>query len=150
MTLYPLRRSSFRDITGQRFGRLVALRPMRNPAHHDERHVFWLCLCDCGKRCITLGSSLRRKHRPTRSCGCLQWERIDHPVEVKMTQPKWQATIRYVDGTEAKPPFEFDNFSDLEIFVNRPGANHNNVDHISIKLTDPLWRSTPPPGGALQ
>lgn len=55
------------DITGHRFGRLVATR------RHKQRPSFWVCKCDCGRTKSVLGSELRRPphHKGTRSCGCL-------------------------------------------------------------------------------
>lgn len=53
------------DITGQRFGRLVALE--ENGRKHKE--VVWKCLCDCGNIKNITSSSLR--YGTTRSCGCL-------------------------------------------------------------------------------
>jgi hypothetical protein len=55
------------DVTGQRFGRLIALRRDGRTAHDSA----WICRCDCGtERRIGL-SHLRKGH--TRSCGC--WKR---------------------------------------------------------------------------
>lgn len=55
------------DITGQRFGRLVAIRPVKM-----RRTRGWLCQCDCGKlKRVYTGPLLSGA---TRSCGCLQTE----------------------------------------------------------------------------
>ena len=56
------------DLTGQRFGRLVAI--THGPRH--ERGTTWLCACDCGERTIVQTQNLRREM--TRSCGCLHAE----------------------------------------------------------------------------
>ena len=56
------------DITNQRFGRLVALRPERN----SREGWHWLCICDCGKQTIARGVKLRGGD--TRSCGCSMYE----------------------------------------------------------------------------
>lgn len=57
------------DLTGERFGRLVALRP----SHADKRGEWlWLCRCDCGNEVIVRGAHLRSS--ATRSCGCLRAE----------------------------------------------------------------------------
>ena len=62
---------SFRDVSGQRFGRLVAMeRAKDNP--HRPGVVVWDCLCDCGKHCLVPLSSLTSGN--TRSCGCLRSE----------------------------------------------------------------------------
>lgn len=71
-----------KDLTGQRFNRLVAIR-----LHHRDakRNPFWLCRCDCGNTPIVAGSMLKRgiwvpntetaKTFGTKSCGCLRRER---------------------------------------------------------------------------
>ena len=60
------------DLTGQRFGRLVAIR-RGQPAPSGHRQ-FW-CECDCGLVCLLLlGSNLRLGK--TQSCGCLRREAI--------------------------------------------------------------------------
>jgi hypothetical protein len=58
----------FRDITGERFGRLIALRPTKKRLNG---HIAWMCLCDCGRKTLISGKKLRIGH--TRSCGC--WKR---------------------------------------------------------------------------
>ena len=60
------------DITGQRFGRTVAIKKMP-PRPSKSGGSDWLCLCDCGKEHIAIGSNLRKGH--TTSCGCaaLEW-----------------------------------------------------------------------------
>jgi len=55
------------DITGQRFGRLVALQDV---ASNPNGIRIWECQCDCGNLARILVTSLR--HGNTRSCGCLR------------------------------------------------------------------------------
>jgi hypothetical protein len=40
--------------------------------------IRWICQCDCGTIKSISGTELRRKSRPTLSCGCLTKERIKH------------------------------------------------------------------------
>lgn len=54
-----------RDITNQRFGRLVAIRPEGLDAN---RNVRWLCQCDCGNSHITTTTRLLKGD--THTCGC--------------------------------------------------------------------------------
>jgi hypothetical protein len=54
------------NLTGQRFGRLVVLRPSSN----SKQFTRWLCKCDCGKRRVVRTSQLRNGH--TKSCGCFR------------------------------------------------------------------------------
>ena len=58
------------DLTGQRFERLVAIRPTENRSGHN---VKWLCHCDCGNEVEVAENNLVSEI--TRSCGCLRKER---------------------------------------------------------------------------
>ena len=55
------------NISGQRFGRLVADRPIE----HTTQGVVWLFLCDCGNQHKRLAKAIRHKGEKA-SCGCLQ------------------------------------------------------------------------------
>ena len=57
-----------KDITGTRFGRLIALIPVGR----TNKNIVWLCKCVCGNYVDVVSKRLRR--RETRSCGCLQRE----------------------------------------------------------------------------
>ena len=58
------------DITGQRFGRLVALEPVVGARHaNGKAKRQWKFRCDCGKDTISTVSQVR--FGMTRSCGCL-------------------------------------------------------------------------------
>lgn len=53
---------------GERIGRLIVL----GFSHTDCRGAsMWHCLCDCDTRIIASRAALKRKNRPTRSCGCI-------------------------------------------------------------------------------
>lgn len=54
----------FIDLTGVRFGRLVAKERVRHPSGL----TFWLCRCDCGNESVVRACGLRSGH--TKSCGC--------------------------------------------------------------------------------
>lgn len=54
------------ELSGERFGRLVALRRDGSTKGGQAR---WQCKCDCGNECVTLTAYLRSGH--TQSCGCL-------------------------------------------------------------------------------
>ena len=55
-----------KDITNERFGYLVALKPTDE---RDAGAVVWECQCDCGKRYYVRSTALRSHH--TLSCGCM-------------------------------------------------------------------------------
>ena len=58
----------FVDLTGNRYGKLVALERAKNRG----KHTMWKCKCDCGNYTITGASEL--KQGTTKSCGCLKFE----------------------------------------------------------------------------
>lgn len=61
------------DISGQRFGRLVALKKGDGRRTSGGAHkTTWVCRCDCGAVCEVDGQKLRKGH--TTSCGCLKHE----------------------------------------------------------------------------
>ena len=55
------------DITGQRFGRLIVIKPIKRDKNSN---IIWQCICDCGKYKAIYGNSLR--NNTVKSCGCLQ------------------------------------------------------------------------------
>ena len=55
------------DLTGQRFGKLIAVRPT---GERQGGHIVWECKCDCGKTTLVHANNLQRG--VTRSCGCLR------------------------------------------------------------------------------
>lgn len=59
----------FRDLTGERFGRLLVL---QRDGCNKHGQVKWYCECDCGTRKHVLGMCLSRGE--TQSCGCLHRE----------------------------------------------------------------------------
>jgi len=67
--------NNFKDITGQRFGSLVAIRR----ANNDEirkgtsyRGAQWVCKCDCGKELVVPSALLLRKIRAKKNCGDIE------------------------------------------------------------------------------
>lgn len=64
------------DITGQRWGRLVAIRHVgyTTTEHSGKRQAVWLWQCDCGNTKEIPATQV--KHGGTRSCGCKAIEHI--------------------------------------------------------------------------
>ncbi|MDB5822148.1 MAG: hypothetical protein JWR21_852 [Herminiimonas sp.] len=52
------------DISNQRFGKLLAIKPVPGPLRR------WLCICDCGKETVLTTNKLTSGH--TQSCGCIK------------------------------------------------------------------------------
>lgn len=80
-----------KDLTGQRFGRLVVLSDTGKRS--NDRHVIWECQCDCGNKYFVQSNSL--VSGKTQSCGCFQKEhrgasRISHHKSNEKIYGVWQ------------------------------------------------------------
>lgn len=73
-TIHWSRLMPLRDLTGQRFGRLVVV----SRASNQGRQTCWSCVCDCGGRKVAQSSNLVRGL--TASCGCLHREKASLAV----------------------------------------------------------------------
>ena len=80
------------DISGMRFGRLVAI-----DLHHSRRNKrHWTCVCDCGKETIVRQDQLTTGK--TMSCGCYMKEiRLTNLKKQQVKKTKLQE-INRVDG----------------------------------------------------
>lgn len=82
-----------RDLTGQRFGRLVALECVGSS---PSKRRLWNCVCDCGNTKVVSSGSLIQGN--TKSCGCLQKEmrvkaNIKHGDSRKRLYRIWKGMI---------------------------------------------------------
>lgn len=59
-----------KDLTGQRFGKLVCLEPVDDLDNSGQTQ--WLCQCDCGQKCLAATHQLQCGYK--KSCGC-----VGHP-----------------------------------------------------------------------
>jgi len=64
--------SNFKDLTGQKFGRLTVIKRVEKPTHIKSRGSYWLCKCECKNEKIIFGQNL--KGGDTTSCGCYHVE----------------------------------------------------------------------------
>ena len=98
---------NFVDLTGQRFGRLVALSRAENTPGGQAQ---WRCRCDCGADVTTRSAYLRRGGK--RSCNCLRAEtsirtakgRL-HPASPTLNWPlyrTWRGMIARCEETSHK------------------------------------------------
>ena len=58
-----------KDLTGQRFGKLLVVESI--PNYEGSGKSAYRCLCDCGNEIIVKGSSIYR----TKSCGCIRYDK---------------------------------------------------------------------------
>lgn len=88
----------FKDITGKRFGELIALEPT------DERSgngsIIWKCQCKCGNTCHVAYFRLINKN--TTSCGCLRHENLTGKRFGRLEVIRWYETKRRQSYWECK------------------------------------------------
>lgn len=90
-------RSKFKDITGERFGRLVVLG--RN--FIDGKWVGkWNCNCDCGNACVVEGELLR--NGTTKSCGCYLKDRSLLPLSPYSDSEAYKKTKNIYHGMKRR------------------------------------------------
>lgn len=116
-----------KDITNQRFGRLVALYPTDKRNH---RSIVWHCRCDCGNECDISSANLMTGD--TTSCGCINSkgeQTISRLLRERNINFKAQYTrddCRY-SKTNAKCRFDFcllDDENKPLAFIEYNGSQH--------------------------
>jgi hypothetical protein len=74
--IIPIPNRFVKDLTGQRFGRLVALgfAGLMRVGKQGVTRATWLCRCDCGNELVVVSGRL--VSGVTQSCGCLMRQRV--------------------------------------------------------------------------
>lgn len=97
------------EISGQRFGLLVAINPTNKRSSNGS--VIWECLCDCGNTTYVPAGQLTRHH--TLSCGCRhqsKWEMFIRDLLIAL-DVEFISQKRFVDCLNQKGtdmlPFDF-------------------------------------------
>ena len=99
------------DISGKRFGRLTAIRPL---PEREAGSVVWRCRCDCGNEIDLPYNSLASGN--TQSCGCIRREHEAPP-------------LHYVDGTC------------VEMLGSRKLRRDNTSGHTGVIRTSSGWHA---------
>lgn len=86
----------FKDLTGERFGRLTAI---KESGRNKKGRVIWLCLCDCGNYAEASSDHLQQGY--TTSCGCLSDERRRMMAPIALKKNIETNARGLVDGTAA-------------------------------------------------
>jgi hypothetical protein len=79
-------RTAFKDLTGQRFGKLVVLQSERKTIMGNIK-TYWKCKCDCGNITVVYGGSLTCGD--SRSCECSR----NSKKEMSIKNQAWYAHI---------------------------------------------------------
>jgi hypothetical protein len=80
------------DISGQRFGKLVAVKQGPSDISPSRKHIKWECLCDCGNVTLARLNSLRSG--AAKSCGCIKKSGDIHRTHGMTGSPEYMAWHR--------------------------------------------------------
>ena len=79
------------NLAGNKYGRLAVVSPTSG---REDRHIIWLCQCDCGKKVLVPSNRLRSGN--TKSCGCLHSEIASQTMIEKYGYKKFEATVHRI------------------------------------------------------
>jgi len=97
------------DLTGERFG---VLRVISRSGKTSSGNLVWLCRCSCGQEIRVAGGNLRRKTRPTRSCGC------EHKTQKGQSSlPEFSVWSSMIDRCHEEGSISYKNYGALGIAV---------------------------------
>lgn len=112
------------DLTGQKFGRLIALE--KTEQRTTDRRVKWKCQCDCGNIVYVRSSYLTSGH--TQSCGCLNSkgeEKISillRSNNINFEIQRWFEDCRFPDTNY---PARFDFYVNDKYIIEYDGIQHS-------------------------
>lgn len=105
------------DLTGQRFGKLVAMYPIYNT---EGKHTKWHCKCDCGNECdIDMGNLRAGK---SKSCGCTQSIEEENIIKI-LTKNNIPFIYQYKNENFDKLK-EFDFYINNQYILEYDGSQH--------------------------
>ena len=97
-----LRKEQRIDLTGRIFGRLTVIELV---GRNKYKQFIWKCLCECGKIKNICGNSLKRNF--TKSCGCLNTERVIESHRINKGESGFNLLFRIYRGSAKLKNLEF-------------------------------------------
>lgn len=105
-----------KDLTGQKFGKLVVVSFWGYKKIMNRNNAVWNCKCDCGK--LTKTYAYRLKNGATKSCGCYQRESVAarSRIEYGLSAAHTLYTIYKDSAGKRKRTFEITFDQAMELF----------------------------------
>ena len=103
------------DLTGQRFGKLIAI----SPNYNIEGHTHWNCKCDCGNEVSVDLGNLRAGR--TQSCGCTHSLNEEKIIKFLILQNK---NFVYQHRFSDLPYLKFDFYVEGKYIIEFDGSQH--------------------------
>ena len=104
------------DLTGQRFGKLVALFPIYS---ENGGHTLWHCKCDCGNECDIDMGNLRQGF--SQSCGCTHSKNEENIIKLLT---KNNISFEYQKRFDDLKIKEFDFYINNKYIIEFDGQQH--------------------------
>jgi hypothetical protein len=121
-----LRKKPLKDLTNQRFGKLIALKHERG----KNGRTYWKCLCDCGKEKTVCVDCLTSE--TTKSCGCTktEWFRKIGPDSPHWKGGKTRTPQGYIKVRTGRS-YALEHRIIMEQHLNRKLAINEDVHHLN-------------------
>jgi len=146
-----------KSLIGNRYGKLKVI----NLSYRKNNRIYWECLCDCGNTVYVITSNLTRANGGTKSCGCINVERLKNLTG--QTNPSWKGG-RFIDDNgyvqiwapnnpnAKKTGYIREHRLMMSNIIGRPLLKNENVHHINGNKLDnspvnlELWNTYQPAG----
>ena len=117
-------RNNLKDLSGQRFGKLVVLQRVENYQSKNYTTIQWLCKCDCGNEILIMGNNLRNGR--TQSCGCIKSRGEEKIIEIliKNKIPFEKEKIFQDAITPRGGKYRFDFYVNNKYIIEYDGKQH--------------------------
>lgn len=137
-----------RDLTGQRFGRLLV-----QGTQVVQDRLKWKCACDCGQTTFVAERNLIRNH--TRSCGCLRTELNRNRGKTpgrrhELEFSSWRNMLYKAGGNSSRKPYPIETswqdsyetfYQDMGPKPTRRHRLHRIVPELGFVKGNCIWRA---------
>ena len=134
--------STAKDLSNQKFGKLIALYPTTKRSAHGE--IIWHCRCDCGNEKDIVGTNLTKG--TTQSCGCMTQSHGEFTIEQLLKNNNISYQSEYIDKECLLPTGGYGRFDfkckwlDIDYYIEFDGNLHyytnnhgwNNQEHLEL------------------
>lgn len=109
------------DLTNQRFGKLIALYPIKT--NKGDKQPYWHCKCDCGNEKDIQAGALRSG--TARSCGCIKSHAEENIIQLLI---KNNINFQYQYSFKDIQAYKFDFYIDDTYVIEYDGIQHFKSD----------------------
>lgn len=145
---------NYGDLTGEKFNRLLIIKPIWVNVKNNKRQKKWVCVCECGKEKILFTNDLTSGK--VKSCGCYNSD-VARKRMTGNSNPFWKGGTTknsrgYIIIKHGKNRGKLEHRHIYETHYGVKLKPHQNVHHINGDRTDnrienlELWDSSQPYG----